>query len=438
MSEIVYRICCLLTQLLADVPVGTNLGLLHLFLALLSGRFLSARGAVFPALQALGLAPDAVRRAEAALCYGRWRTSDLLARWQQYVAQEGHFVPTAYDGISPVACDLTAFFRPQLRGLASKHYVSTAGKALPAVVFGLCVRVGHVGTCRLGVPRLLLRRDAGESDATLQTRLVTEAARTLLPHEALLVDAGFALCDLLGVASVRFVARVRSNQTARRAVLPAYKGKGRRPQCGDLVRALPRTHAGKAIASTLPDETARWQDGKHRLSAHVWNDLVLPDQKPGAPTFRIVAIYDPRYKEPLLLATTLAVRAWAVWRLYRDRWPVEQLPLAAKPMLGCERAFVFGQESRYRLPELALLAGNVLSYVAATSAPVASGFWDRAARPTCGRLRRALGRLDCGELPVWEGQLRKKNSVTAHLWTGVRAHRRQKAVADPPKTNKAA
>jgi len=30
--------------------------------------------------------------------------------------------------------------------------------------------------------------------------------------------------------------------------------------------------------------------------------------------------------------------------------PVEQWPLAAKPMLGCERVFVFGQESRYRLP----------------------------------------------------------------------------------------
>lgn len=85
------------------------------------------------------------------------------------------------------------------------------------------------------------------------------------------------------------------------------------------MRPLPRTHAGKEIASTPPDETARWQDGKHRLTAHVWNDLVLPDQKPGAPTFRIVAIYDARYKEPLLLLTTLAVRAWAVWRLYRDR-----------------------------------------------------------------------------------------------------------------------
>jgi hypothetical protein len=124
--------------------------------------------------------------------------------------------------------------------------------------------------------------------------------------------------------------------------------------------------------------------------------------------------------------------------LYRDRWPIEQLPQAAKQMLGCERAFVFGQESRLRLPELALLAGNLLSYVAATSQPVATGFWDRCARPTCGRLRRVLARVHFSELPVGEGQLRKKASVTAHLPKGVKAHRRQKAQTDIPKGRLAA
>ena len=42
MSSLVYRICTLLTQVLADVPVGTNLGLLHLLIALMSGRFLAS------------------------------------------------------------------------------------------------------------------------------------------------------------------------------------------------------------------------------------------------------------------------------------------------------------------------------------------------------------------------------------------------------------
>ena len=140
------------------------------------------------------------------------------------------------------------------------------------------------------------------------------------------------------------------------------------------------------------------------------------------------AAKDPRYKEPLVLVTNLmTVSTYALWRLYKDRWPIEQLPLAAKQMLGAERSFVFGKQSRWRLPELALLAGNVLSYVAATSTPRATGFWDRCLRPTCGRLRRLLMAMDFSKLSLPEGQLRKKQVVTTHLLKGVKAHRRQKA-----------
>lgn len=431
MSQTVYRICPLLTQVLQDVPVGTNLGLFHLLIALLSGRFLAARGAVFAALDALGLPPDAVRRANAALCYGQFDTPLLFARWQRFVQQEARLVPCSYGGWRPVACDLTAFFRPCLQNLTSRHYKSEAGIALPAVVLGLCVTVGRVGATRFGLPRLVLRRAEGESEAACQKRLVTRAAETLASEEVLLLDAGFALADLLAVSDGRFVARIRRNQTARRKCLPAYKGRGRKPTQGALVRPLPRSYAGKCLPATPPDQTACWQDGKFTLTAQVWNELVLPASQPEATVFRVVAVLDPRYPEPLLLATTLAVAAEVVWRLYRERWTVEQLPLAAKPMLGCERAFVFGKESRFRLPELALLAGNILSYVAATSQPVATGFWDRAARPTCGRLRRALSRLHFTNLPGQAGQVRKKNSVTAHLKTGVNAHRRRKAQPEP-------
>jgi hypothetical protein len=72
MSTIVYRIAVLLRAILADVPVGTNLGLFWLLWALISGRFLFSRGAVFPALADGGLPADAVRRSGAALAYGRW------------------------------------------------------------------------------------------------------------------------------------------------------------------------------------------------------------------------------------------------------------------------------------------------------------------------------------------------------------------------------
>jgi hypothetical protein len=426
MSAIVYRIYALLQQMLHHVPLGTNLGLLHLLFAMVSGRFLPARGAVFAALSDFGLPKEAVRRANAALCYGQWQTKTLLSNWQKSVLSEGEFTPHTYEGFRPVACDTTGFLRPHLSGHPGKHYVAEAGKALPAVVIGIAAAVGSVGHTRFALPRLLVRWEASDqSEATLQTRLVQHVKQTLENEEVAVFDAGFELADLLQT-DLRFVVRLAKNATARHNRLPPYKGQGRPPEYGEVVRPLPRERAGKPIEATPPQNTARWTDGRHRLRADLWDDLVLPSAKPGATPFRIVAIYDPRYKEPLLLATNLPLSAYALWRLYRDRWAVEHLPLAAKPMLGCERAFVFGQESRYRLPELALLAGNLLSYVAATSQPVASGFWDRALRPTCGRLRRLLFGVHFSDLPLPDGQLRKKESVFSHLPKGVKAHRRTK------------
>ena len=67
MSTRVSRIAVLLGAILADVPVGTHLGVFWLLWALLSGRFLLSRGAVFLALADGGLPADAVRRSGAAL-----------------------------------------------------------------------------------------------------------------------------------------------------------------------------------------------------------------------------------------------------------------------------------------------------------------------------------------------------------------------------------
>jgi len=425
MSTIVDRISVLVGAIVADVPIGTNLGLFWLLWALVSGRFLLSRGAVFPALADGGLPADAVRRSGAALAYGRWAIQPLVRAWHQVVQQEGQWHTHQYEGFRPVACDLVGFFRPRLSGCLGKHYQSGADKALPAIVLAVVAAVGSVGTVRLPLLRLILRADPTDpSEAALQRRVVAQAGAALHPDEALIVDAGFGVVTLLTEGVPRFVARVARNFTARRNVLPAYPGRGRCSVYGERVRPLPRTRKGKTIAASPPDATAQWVVARRTIRAQVWEHLVLSTAKPGAPAFRCVVIHDSRYQEPLVLVTNLPVSAYALWCLYRDRWPVEQAPLAAKQMLGAHRAFVFGGESRHRLPELALLAGNVLAYVAATAAAVATGFWDRCCRPTCGRLRRVLLRVDFSEIPVPAGPLRKKASVTAHLPKGVQGHRR--------------
>jgi DDE superfamily endonuclease len=427
MSNLSDVIVSLLCRVLSSVPIGTNRGLFTLLWALISGRFLGSRGAVFPAVAALGLADAEVRRAEAALAYGSFRTSELVSDWHKIVREQGHWRPHSYEGIHPVACDLTAFYRRRLSNCTTKHYNSQAGKALPALVYGLCVEVGSVGSMRLGVPRLLLRQKPGETEADLQRRLVREAATGLVSDEALVIDAGFSLSCLLAQERLCFVVRMAQNTTARKNVPPPYYGKGRPSEYGEIVRPLPRTRRKNAIAATKPDATARWKEKDRTIKAHIYENLVASDEKPGGKTYRLIVIFDPRYNKPLVLATNLTVTAHAIWRLYRDRWPVEQLPLAAKQILGAERSFVSGKEARFRLPELALLAGNILSYVAATAPAVPTGFWDRCCRPTCGRLRRCLDRLHFSELPLPEAQLRKKASITDHLPKGVLAHRRQKA-----------
>jgi len=426
MSPILYGLCSRLFQILAPAGVGTNLGLYQLFFALLSDRFLQSRGALFPALDDTGLSPDAVRRSGVALAYGKWSIKDLIAAWRKCVLAEGRFRPHSYEGFSPVACDLVGFFRPRLTGQVGRHYTSQAGKALPAMVFGMVATVGSVGKTRLPLLRHLVRQGAEETEPQLQTRLLKETARTLKKNEILIADAGFSLADLLQTERAAFVIRRDQNATARRNVLPEYQGRGARPKFGEVVRPLPRTYGGRKIAATSPTATGRWKAGKHWVSAWIFEDLVLSTARPGSTPFRIVVIKDPRYPKPLVVATNRKITAYALWCLYRDRWPVEQMPLCAKQMLGCERAFVFGDQSRWRLPELAMLAGNLLSYVAACSQPVATGFWDRCARPTSGRLRRMLARLSFSDLPLWAGQFRKKDSPTAHLPKGVDAHRRQK------------
>jgi hypothetical protein len=429
MSTIVDRISVLLGAILADVPVGTNLGLFWLLWALISGRFLLSRGAVFPALADGGLPADAVRRSGAALAYGRWAIQTLVQAWPQVVQQEGRWHAHAYEGFRPVACDLVGFFRPRLSGCLGKHYQSGADKALPAIVLAVVAAVGAVGKVRLPLVRLILHADPRDhSETALQRRALTQAGAALQADEVLVVDAGFGVAALLTEGVPRFVARVARNFTARRNSLPAYPGRGRRPAYGERVRPLPRTHKGRTIAASPPDATAQWVAAGRTIKAQVWDNLVLSTAQPGAPAFRCAVIHDPRYQEPWVLATNLPVSAYALWCLYRDRWPIEQMPLAAKQMLGAHRAFVFGDESRHRLPELALLAGNVLAYAAATATAVATGFWDRCCRPTCGRLRRVLLRVDFSEIPMPAGPLRKKASVTGHLPTGVQGHRRRKSL----------
>jgi hypothetical protein len=212
--------------------------------------------------------------------------------------------------------------------------------------------VGAVGQVRWPLGRLLLRAaPSARREAALQRRAFPPAG-TALPRDAVLVgDAGCGVAALLTEGVPRCVARVARHCTARRHVLPASPGRGRRPSSGERVRPLPRTHQGRTLAASPPDTTAQWGVAGRTIPAQVGESLGRATAQPGAPVLRCAVLHDPRDQEPWGLATTLPVSASALWGLSRDRWPSEPRPLAAKPMVGAHRACVCGDERRHRRPE---------------------------------------------------------------------------------------
>ncbi len=245
------------------------------------------------------------------------------------------------------------------------------------------------------------------------------------------VDAGFKIDQLQEAHLSRYVVRLAKNFTARRNELPPAKGRGRKPEYGQIVRPLPRTRKKQFYPAKTPDRVETWIENNMIFRAEFWDGLVLSDIKvhPDNQTFTVAAIYDPRFQQPWLLACPLMLSGAALHGLYRDRWPVEQIPLAGKQMLGGARQFVSAPESCQRLPELNLLAGAVTTYLAATLPAVSTGFWDRQPKLTPGRLRRLLASTPFPQSDTLPEAFRKKNSVCDHLPKGFQARWRIKQAA---------
>ena len=442
MSNIVYRISTILRHTLISTPIGTNLGLYSLLWTILTGALLRYRGALTPALGSFQLSKEQARRSIAALAEGQWKVQSLVSDFETFVVREGKWQPHSYDGYSPVAADLTGFYRPQLKNNAGKHYYAPAGRALPAITLGLFGAVGSIKGQRLALPRGILKPDDTDPrDSTLQTMLIKAATKTLANQEVLIFDAGCSLEEMRHCEVPRFVVRLARNDTALRNSLPPPKEKGRPCEYGEKVCPLPKTFKGRRIEATTPDLEMSWEYQGRIIRAEIWKNLVRPGTKPGGKTFQIIAVYDPMYKEPLLLATNVAdASAKVVWFLYKDRWAIEQVPLAGKTKLGGASSFVHSSESRHRLPGLVLLAGSILSFVSASEEAIPTGYWDLECKPTLGRLQRSLSGLHFSNLPE-DGeflQIREKRSNHSHLLKGVLGHRRQKRFQEAATTEIAA
>jgi hypothetical protein len=424
----------ILVALSRDLPIGTNLALLQFIWMLVSGALLAQRGALFPALKSIGLSDAETRRAWAAFRGGVWQTAVLVRLWQAQIQGMEGWQVHRHEGYRAIVVDTTAFWRPTLHKCPSKHYHPGAQRALPAVVFGIVGEVGEIGGRRLACPRAFERvHPKDPSEGRLWTDLLQHLKKAMVDDEIVVVDAGVKIGDLQEAKIERYALRLATNFTARRNYLPDHVGRGRKPVYGQRIRPLERRYKDKTLAKSLPDRVETWSEDGTGMRAEIWEDLVLPDVTPDpqAKTFNVYVIYDPAYTTPWLLAVPLKLKAATVKAIYHDRWPVEQIPLAAKQMVGAHRQFVHADESIQRLPELALLAGSILSFLAATTPLTPTGFWDRQPKRTPGRFRRTLMGKPFPQSYSLPEQLRKKNSVFAHLPFGILA-RRPKTEALPP------
>jgi hypothetical protein len=369
-----------LEQIVKVVPLGTNLALLQLMWAMITGCFLSSRGAVHSALIRAGFKPGEIRRSWRALRRGKWHIYELVQRFRQQVEQTGQWQAREYGGYRPMAVDTTAFWRPRLQGWPGKLYRQLAGRTMTGIGFGLIADVGQVGEQRLPLIRAIVRgHDAAESEMSLKERTVAKAARLLKENEVLLHDGGISIAQLQATGAARFVVRLGTNCTARRPYLPLYQGRGRPPTRGILVRPLARKWKNRILPATRPDVLTTFEFDERTITAYGWHELMRADLKVADDheRYSVWVFADPLFKTPLVLGTNLSAEPEVVFSLYLDRWPVEQIPLATKQLLGCQRQFVFAPTSCWRLGELALLVGNILTWLAVLLPPQPTGYWDR-------------------------------------------------------------
>jgi len=361
MSIAITRTIQVLEEIVQALPVGTNLALLHLMWAMANGSFLKSRGAVHSALAESGFRAGQIRRSWAALRYGVWSITELVWRWRVIVMREGRWQPREYEGYRPLAVDITAFWRPQLKGWAGKFFHRLANRAIKGVGFGVITQVGQVDGQRIPLLKRIIRVKRPEmSEANLKADILRQVAAYLEEREVWVHDAGVELTDVQAAAIPRYVIRLAVNVTGRRNYLPLPKKRGRPAEYGVKVRPLPRQRLERMIEATRPDVSTQFEFQGRTIQVQGWHDLIRADQKvaDASDTFTIWVFHDPLYEKPLVLGTNLDAQAETIYRLYIDRWPVEQPPLVAKQMLGLHRQFVFSPCLRFAAARVGLVGGQ--------------------------------------------------------------------------------
>lgn len=448
-----YRILNLIEQMVTVAPQGTALGLSDVISAMFSGHFIESGGAVTPAIEAFlrweiedeKEREARTRRAAKAITYGSYNLLEMMNKLRDIVQAEGKWKPVVAQGYRVTSVDFTPFRRTAVKKLKAKAYVSDANRAVSAVPIGMIASVGAVNGQRIALLKNATVADLSLNDEKAhKKKLYKQVSKGLEQDEIAVLDAGFGLAGAVEANISQCLIRLAKNCTFGKTpgkIPERTAAKGRIPTQykAEIVRPLARKHGDKTIPATQADEIHTITDESGRkIEVHIWKKVYFLERHLKEITdqhqkkrlrrqpLKIIAIYDPDYDEPLLVGTPLlSLQPEAARQIYIARWPVEGLPQTGKYILsgGTGTHYVHHPTAMERLPVLSLIFGSLLKYVAATLPSFRTGFWDRAVKPTYGRLLRHLKKVG---IPL-SSQLFKKESVTAHLPVGYDAIRLARA-----------
>lgn len=443
-----YRVLASIEQMVATLPKGTDLAICDLMSALLSGYFVESRGSIVAAVDGFlqqTIADDRERqartcRAAKAVRSGKFCHHELLTNLKQLVQEENEWQPTRIQGYRLKSIDFTGFRRSRVKKLKSKIYDAKANRAVPATSFGLITTIGTVKEQRVALLDDIVVGNTQKNDPSADMQALLKRVAKYIDNDELgIFDAGFVLAKITAQGTKNALVRLAQNCTFGKAPgkVPERKSHmGRKPTQykAEVVRPLARQHGEKIIPATPPDEKCVWQIDGHEIVASVWHSIYFLERqlkdiksetqkkKLRKKPIKVVVIEHPDYDAPLILGTTVTeLEPMGMYKIYPERWPVEGIPQTAKYLLsgGGGRHFVHHEKAIERLPCLVMIFGSLLKYIAATLPPIRTGFWDRAAKPTYGRLMRHLKKVSI----QLSSQLFKKESVTAHLPVGYEAVR---------------
>ena len=448
-----YQVQQVIEQMVSPLYKGTDLGMVDVMSAMLSGYFIESGGAITPAVDQYLLdhvpdekeREDRTYRAIKAISYGQYNLNELIAQANRIMEESDRWKPTVIQGYRLKPVDITSFKRANVKDLRSKAHDSTAKRALPATLFSLMGTTGIVNGQRMAKLDLLICGETDRNDLCKEMEeLYKQVSKQLEEDELAIMDAGFSLIDAVIHGIERCVIRLATNCTFGKTpgeVPVRTSDKGRTPtrHQADIVRPLTRQHGKKMLPATEPDETLTIDDELGReVRIDVWNQVYFLERHLDRVTdkakkkklrkqpLRVVAIHHPDFKKPLLLGTPIQeLTPQSMMSIYPERWPVEGIPQVGKYILsgGGGRHYVHTKQAMKRFPALTMIFGSLFKFLAATFPPIRTGFWDRFPKATYGRLLKYLKKVG---IPISE-QLSKKASVTAHLPVGYEAIRLSKA-----------